>query len=77
MESVMNCQKCNSDRVCVLSAKCSDMCYVKTDKRALEGYAPSDMGIGGGDYINFCFCLYCGQIQGEWPKEFPTEIEEI
>jgi hypothetical protein len=27
------------------------------------------MGIGHGDYIEFRYCLNCGQIQGEFPIE--------
>jgi hypothetical protein len=25
------------------------------------------MGIGGGDYVAFSYCLDCGQIQGDFP----------
>ena len=27
----------------------------------------TDMGIGGGDYTEFSYCLDCGQIQGRFP----------
>jgi hypothetical protein len=41
-----------------------------------NGYVPSGLGIGGGDYIDFKLCLSCGQIQGEWPKQAPVPEEE-
>jgi hypothetical protein len=31
------------------------------------GYVPSGVGVGGGDYLKFDYCLDCGQIQGKWP----------
>lgn len=33
------------------------------------------MGIGGGDYVEFDYCLDCGQIQGTFPVP-KHEIEE-
>jgi len=32
-----------------------------------EGYVPRDLGIGGGDYLEFDLCLECGKVEGEWP----------
>jgi hypothetical protein len=39
------------------------------------------MNIGGGDYVDFKFCLDCGQINGDWPLpttglEYPSNDEE-
>jgi hypothetical protein len=39
-----------------------------------DGYVPSDIGIGGDDYIDFIYCLECGQIQDEFPLTI-TSIE--
>ena len=64
----MKCQKCNSERIAEISAKCSDCCTIFISEYEKSGYVPSDMGIGGGDYIDMHWCLECGQIQGEWPK---------
>lgn len=61
------CQRCKSPRVATLSAKCSDMCGWSTDEFEHRGYAPEDVGVGGGDYIQLSYCLDCGQIQGEFP----------
>ena len=33
------------------------------------GYVPSSLNIGGGDYVEFKYCLSCGQIQGKWPAK--------
>lgn len=63
----MNCQQCNSDRIVCISAKCSDLSFVSVDTKENDGYVPEDLGIGGGDYIDFNHCLECGQIQGTFP----------
>ncbi len=75
------CTSCNSFRIAKLSGKTSDMCCVQMASPADEddvvehlGYVPGDMNIGGGDYIEFNFCLECGQIQGEFPTGL-TEME--
>lgn len=70
----MKCQKCSSERVAGIGAKCSDLCNWSIGDNQDDGYVPNDMGIGGGDYIDFEFCLNCGQIQGKFPLP-PTEIE--
>lgn len=33
----------------------------------LNDYVPDDIGIGGGDYVEFSYCLDCGMIQGDFP----------
>jgi hypothetical protein len=63
----MNCQKCNSERIASISGKCSDCCHCSIGDRDDEGYVPYDLGVGGGDYIKFKWCLDCGQIQGNFP----------
>lgn len=71
----MSCQKCNSERVASVGGKTSDMCFVSLGNKEHDGYVPYKMNIGGGDYIEFQYCLDCGQIQGEFPLP-PCEIEE-
>lgn len=68
------CQKCASARVACVTAKSSDMATVSVGKKSDNGYLPGDMGIGGGDYVEFAWCLECGQIQGAFPLP-PTSIE--
>ena len=66
-----NC-KCGSNRIAYISAKSSDLNFVRVgEESSVEGYVPRDMGIGGGDYVEFDWCLNCGQIQG---NNFPLAI---
>lgn len=72
----MTCQTCNSDRIMLVSGKCSDMCSYSYKGKNEDGYVPSDVGIGGGDYIEIEYCLQCGQIQGKFPVHDPSDDEE-
>ena len=72
----MSCQRCKSDRVASIMAKCSDCCGTSIGDYDKSGYVPSDMGVGGGDEVEFNWCLECGQIQGEWPLE-KSKAEEF
>lgn len=65
---------CKSDRIASVSAKCSDCCGVSVGDACKDGYVPRDMGIGGGDYVEFMFCLDCGRVQGRFPLK-QTELE--
>lgn len=69
--------KCGSERIASVSAKCSDCCCVKysPEDEYKDGYVPSDMGIGGGDYVEFEWCLDCGLIQGDFPVQTETNEE--
>jgi hypothetical protein len=69
----MSCQLCKSNRVINVNAKCSDCCSVQLGNSEVDGYVPKDLGIGGGDYIEFSLCLQCGQLQGN----FPIAVAEI
>lgn len=72
---VETCQRCKSQRLADVCAKCSDMCSVAIGSGGRDGYVPSNLGIGGGDYIEFSWCLDCGNIAGEWPVP-PHELEK-
>ncbi len=63
----MSCQRCKSERVAHVTGKTSDMCSVGVGENHHDGYVPNDMRIGGGDYLELSFCLYCGQIQAAFP----------
>ena len=67
------CQRCKSERVVHISVKCSDMFWNSITDRS--GYVPADMGIGNGDYVEFLYCMHCGQIQGTWPR--PHDAGEL
>jgi hypothetical protein len=43
------------------------MCSVDLAGRHLNDYVPRDLGIGGGDDVQFDYCLDCGQIQDSFP----------
>lgn len=73
----MSCQKCKSERIIHVNAKCSDLCVVQIGDKEKDGYVPTDVvfGKGGfGDYVEFNLCLDCGQMQGKWPNP-PMALE--
>lgn len=69
----MTCQTCKGERLGNVSTKCSNACYVKADNKEYFGEPPYNLGIGGGDYVEFTWCLDCGQIQGEFPLELTNK----
>ncbi len=71
----MKCSKCNSVRIADITGKTADLCHITVmDNYEHDGDVPRDMGIGGGDYLSFSYCLECGQIQGDFPIP-TTEVE--
>lgn len=66
---------CGSARLCDYGGKTSDMNDFRVGGKEGDGYVPYDMGIGGGDYVEFTYCLDCGRIQGKFPLP-KTELEE-
>jgi hypothetical protein len=71
----MKCKKCNSERILQAGGKCSDMFSAVIGNNEYSGYVPSDLGIGGGDYVEINVCLDCGQLQGKFPRP-QTEMEK-
>jgi hypothetical protein len=61
------CQRCKSDRLAFVSAKCGDQCFTSTGGNEYNGLVPSDLGVGGADYVTIEYCLACGQLQGKFP----------
>ncbi len=62
-----------------VSGKVSDKCWMDAMETMVEydGYVLSNMGIGSGDYLEFDYCLNCGQIQDEgFPFLLPEEFYE-
>ena len=62
---MLQCQRCKSERIIAIEAKCDESCYAiefHNDKEH-NGYSI----LGGGDFIDLTFCLECGQIQNEFP----------
>lgn len=71
--------KCGSSRIAGVYAKCVDTCCFALPGEPLSepDYAPPDIGLGkGGDYLDFKYCLKCGQIQGDWPIFVSSVWEE-
>jgi len=61
-----NCQRCKSGRTVFVSGKCADRFFNSITEN--PSYVPTDMNIGyESDYLEFEYCLDCGQIQGNWP----------
>ena len=68
----MKCQTCKSTLLAKVGGKTSDMCFVSYPSgKSHDGYVPGGIGIGGGDYIEFHYCMSCGQIQGKFPVSEP------
>lgn len=65
--SSLKCQGCGSHRTAYVLARCSDTCGVQVTGRQHHGYVPRDMGIGGGDDVQFTYCLDCGRMRGTFP----------
>ena len=72
---VMGCQRCYSNTVASINAKCSDRFYCILSNTEYSGYVPSSLGIGSFDYVEFSYCLTCGQIQGDFPLY--VDFEEL
>jgi hypothetical protein len=74
----MKCSTCDSEKIADISGKCSDLFNMSCISEGLNyhGYVPNNMNIGGGDYIEFRYCLDCGQIQGKWPVDLSEEVWE-
>ena len=71
----MSCKNCNGDRILSIFGKCDDECNVQGCGIERDAYyVPDGIGIGGGDQIEFDYCLDCGTIQSD---EFPISIEKI
>jgi hypothetical protein len=58
---------CKCERLMSVTAKCGDLCHIRAGKCEMNSYVPNHLGIGGGDYIRFDYCLDCGKIQGSFP----------
>ncbi len=70
-----NCFECNSERIVELHANCPDGCKIYIgDDIFHEGDIPTDMNIGGPDFLAIEFCLSCGILQSNFPVE-ETELE--
>ncbi len=60
-------KECSCSRTASVTAKCADRATVCVEGFERDGYVPEGLGIGGGDYVTFIWCLDCGLIQGFVP----------
>lgn len=71
-----DCQRCDSDRLARIIITSKDRNVLIVARRTTEGYPPVGFGLGGGgDDLEFVWCLDCGQIQGDWPV-YPQDEED-
>lgn len=66
----MSCQRCKSERIVQINAKCSDLFDMSYGDNSGYGYVPKNLFFGKGcygDYVRFSFCAECGQIQSDFP----------
>ena len=64
------CNSCQSERILLTSAKCSDLFSMVYKGKGGHGYVPDNLFFGKdgyGDYAEFNFCLDCGKIQAKFP----------
>lgn len=64
----MSCDKCNSERLLSVNAKCNDLCHATQHHNGLESDGYSVIG-SSGSYVEFTLCMECGKHQGEFPME--------
>lgn len=70
----MSC-KCGKELIIHVQAHSKDCTNITYGKIEHNGYVPHDLGIGGGDDVEFDFCANCGQIQDFSPLT-DAEIKE-
>jgi len=69
------CQRCGSDQIAFVSAKCPDgvMSESPSGVWVEATLVPLGVGLGSsGEYVDVCWCLDCGQLQGKFP--IPAQV---
>ena len=69
----MSCRECQSERIVSVLGHCVDRFVARYKDKEYEGYVPHDLNIGGGDDMDFEYCLDCGMIQDDFPIDEPTD----
>jgi len=61
--------KCGSIQIAKVYGRCVDQfqLIVPGYENDYNNDVPAGIGIGHGDFMEFSYCLDCGQIQGEFP----------
>ena len=72
------CLFCGQPRLVKTTVRCKDMLHLELPGGGhWSGYVPEGLGLGdegSGDDVTFSYCLRCGMIQSDWPKEISEEI---
>jgi len=61
------CIHCGAARVLDVVVKCSDAAMLRMNGISHDGYMPHNLGLGGGDYLEFAVCLECARLQRTGP----------
>jgi hypothetical protein len=69
------CQTCCSHRLASIIAKTGEYCVIEISNKRQLGPVPREMNIGGDEYLEFRYCLDCGQVQGIFPVP-PIALEQ-
>lgn len=69
----MKCQKCKSEKIVSMCAKCPDGFDVDFYGKNYESVVIKN--ISDGEYVDPKICLDCGQCQGKFPVDFPIVID--
>jgi hypothetical protein len=69
------CQTCCSHRLASIIAKTGEYCVIEISNKRQLGPVPREMNIGGDEYLEFRYCLDCGQLQGIFPVP-PIALEQ-
>lgn len=69
------CQTCRSARLVSVIAKADEFCVIEIAGKRRLGSVPKEINIGGDEYLEFRYCLSCGQMQGAFPVP-KTELEK-
>jgi len=69
---------CRPPRLVHFQAHCSD-CFTASLLGAsdsdYQGYVLDGLGLGNGDDCGGVICLWCGKIQGEFPRVVPEKLD--
>ena len=59
---------CRHERRIEVCTKSRDSNFIVLGDEEHDGYVPTHINIGGGDYLKFTYCADCGYIlSGVWP----------
>jgi len=75
----MTCTHCESDRLFKINSHHTDRFTFsyKGESSKFPDYAPRVDNICGGDDVNVCICLNCGTVQGEFPVNDDSILEQL